>query len=119
MPNKKILVADDDSGIVDVMQIVLEDDGFDAITTMDGSSILKLCEQKPDLIFLDIWMSGINGNIICKQLKMSNEFNHIPVIMFSANRNTKQISIECGANDFLAKPFEIAELLRLAHKYTL
>lgn len=119
MPDKKILVADDDSGIVDVMQIVLEDDGFDVITTMDGLNILKLCEQKPDLIFLDIWMSGINGNIICKQLKMSDKFKHIPVIMFSANRNTKQISIECGADDFLAKPFEIGELLRLAHKYTL
>ncbi len=118
MPDKKILVADDDSGIVDVMQIVLEDDGFDVFTTMDGLNILKLCEQKPDLIFLDIWMSGINGNIICKQLQMSDKFKRIPVIMFSANRNTKQISIDCGADDFLAKPFEIGELLRLAHKYT-
>ncbi len=119
MPDKKILVADDDSGIVDVMQIVLEDEGFDVITTMDGSNILKLCEQKPDLIFLDIWMSGINGNIICSQLKADDRLKHIPVIMFSANRNTKQISIDCGADDFLAKPFEITELLRLAHKYTL
>lgn len=118
MANKKILVADDDAGIVDVMQIVLSDEGYDVITTMNGNNILKLCEQKPDLIFLDIWMSGIDGNIICRQLKANEQLRHIPVIMFSANRDTRQISIECGADDFLAKPFDINELVRLAHKYT-
>lgn len=118
MSSKKILVADDDPGIVDVMQIVLEDEGYEVITTMDGQKILALSEQNPDLIFLDIWMSGMDGNIICRQLKANEKLKHIPVIMFSANRDTKQISIECGADDFLSKPFEIAELLRLAKKYT-
>ena len=118
MSIKKILVADDDAGIVDVMQIVLEDEGFEVIATMNGSNIFKLCEQKPDLIFLDIWMSGMDGNIICRQLKADEKLKHIPVIMFSANRDIKQIAFESGADDFLAKPFEIAELTRLAYKYT-
>lgn len=118
MHNKKILVADDDPGIVDVMKIVLEDEGYDVIATLDGKNILKLCEQNPDLIFLDIWMSGVDGNIICREIKANEELKHIPVVMFSANRDTEQISIECGADDFLSKPFEITELLTLARKHT-
>jgi len=118
MPLKKILVADDNSGIVDVMQIVLENEGFEVITTMNGNNILELCEQKPDLIFLDIWMSGVDGNIICKQIKAHEGYKYIPVIIFSANKNTKQISIDCGADGFLSKPFELSELLSIAHKHT-
>ncbi|MGH2565015.1 MAG: response regulator, partial [Ginsengibacter sp.] len=63
MPAKRILVADDDPGIVDVMKIVLEDEGFDVIITVNGRNIMKLCEQRPDLIFLDLWMSGVDGNV--------------------------------------------------------
>ena len=66
MHKKKILVADDDPGIVDAMQILLEDEGYDVITTMDGENIFKMYEQNPDLVFLDIWMSGVNGNTVAK-----------------------------------------------------
>jgi CheY-like chemotaxis protein len=119
MPGKKILVAEDDSGIVDVMKIVLENDGFEVITTMNGNNILKICEQKPDLIFLDIWMSGVDGNEICKQLKANINFKDIPVIIFSANKDTKQIAADCGADGFLSKPFELSELLNLAYRHTM
>ncbi|MDQ6844943.1 MAG: response regulator [Bacteroidota bacterium] len=115
---KKILVADDDAGIVDVMQILLEDDGFFVITTMDGKKVKLLCKENPDMIFLDIWMSGVDGKVICKELKADPKTSNIPVVMFSANRDTKEIALECGANDFILKPFEIEELLALAHKYT-
>ena len=115
---KKILVADDDPGIVDVMQILLEDDGYEVITTMDGRKIKTLCKKKPDLIFLDIWMSGMDGKIICKELKADPSTTNIPVVMFSANRDTKEIALECGADNFILKPFEISDLLAMAHKYT-
>ena len=115
---KKILVADDDPGIVDVMQILLEDDGFEVILTMDGKKVKTLCRQNPDMIFLDIWMSGMDGKIICKELKSDPYTRSIPVVLFSANRDTKEIAVECGADDFILKPFEIIDLLALAHKYT-
>jgi CheY-like chemotaxis protein len=118
MPAKKILVADDDSGILDVMQILLEDEGFEVITTLNGDNILKLCDQKPDLIFLDVRMSGVSGNIICRQIKMDSDFRNIPVIIFSATRNIKQVAIDCGADGFLSKPFELNELLKMAHEHT-
>ncbi|MEP6583985.1 MAG: response regulator [Ginsengibacter sp.] len=115
---KTILVADDDPGIVDVMQILLEDEGYSVITTLDGKKVKTLCKQKPDMIFLDIWMSGIDGKIICRELKADPSTNQIPVVLFSANRDTKEIAFECGADDFILKPFEIIDLLKLAHKYT-
>jgi CheY-like chemotaxis protein len=118
MLRKKILVADDNAGIVDVMKMVFENEGFDVITTLNGNNILKLCEEKPDIIFLDVWMSGVDGNDICKQIKTNDGFNNIPVIIFSASRKIKQIAIDCGADDFLSKPFELKQLLSITHKYT-
>ncbi len=58
MSKKKILVADDDPGIVDAMQILLEDGGYEVIITMDGENIIKMYDQNPDLVFfghLDEW----------------------------------------------------------------
>jgi CheY-like chemotaxis protein len=118
MSRRKILVADDNAAIVDVMKIVLEREGFEVITTLNGKNIVKLCEQKPDLIFLDIWMSGADGNVLCKQIKENEDFKHIPVVIFSASRKIKQIAIECGAEDFLSKPFDLKELLKVVHKHT-
>ena len=117
MTKKKILVADDDTGIVDAMQILLEDEGYDVITTLDGEKVMGLYEQKPDLVFLDIWMSGVNGKSICRLLKANEKTKNVPVIMFSANRDTGDIAADCGADGYLAKPFEIRELLDLVKKY--
>ena len=117
MAKKKILVADDDSGIVDAMQILLEDEGYDVITTMNGENIRDMYEQKPDLVFLDIWMSGINGSTICQKLKADEKTSNVPVIMFSANRDTHDIAKQCGADGFLSKPFEIKELLQIVNRF--
>jgi DNA-binding response OmpR family regulator len=85
---------------------------------MDGKKVRGLCKSNPDLIFLDIWMSGMDGKIICKELKSNPATSDIPVVLFSANRDTREISKECGADDYILKPFEVKELLALAHKYT-
>ncbi len=114
---KTILVADDDLAIVEAMQMLLEDDGYNVITTLDGKEVKKLCDKKPDLIFLDIWMSGVDGKEVCRQIKSDPATKKIPVVMFSANRDTREISLQCGADDFILKPFEIKDLLALVHKY--
>lgn len=109
---KKILVADDDQSILDVMKITLEDiGGYEVLTTTDGESVLELGEL-PDLILLDLWMSGIDGREICKSLKEDQRTRHLPVIIFSANRDVKEISESAGANDYIAKPFQIDDLLK-------
>lgn len=107
----KILVADDDPAIVDAVQMVLEDEGYQVETTVDGTTEKRVDEGRPDLILLDIWMSGVDGRDICRRLKAKEETAGIPVIMVSANRDTEALARECGANDFLPKPFDIDVLL--------
>jgi CheY-like chemotaxis protein len=113
---KKVLIADDDPAILDALQLMLEDEGYDVRTSENGESIKQL-KDFPDVLLLDIWMSGIDGRDICKALKSSEETKHIPVIMISANRDTEQIAREAGADDFLTKPFEMDQLLEKVKKY--
>ncbi len=109
--SKKILIADDDPAIVDALQFMLEEVGYTVETTVDGDKVLRMADSKPDLLLLDIWMSGQDGRIICKELKNRNETKNIPVIMISANKDTEKFSKQAGANDFISKPFEMDELL--------
>ena len=118
MNKKKVLVADDDPSIVDVMEILLVDNGYEVLITQNPDKIDVLVKQMPDIIFLDIWMSGVSGNDVCQRIKSNDLSKHIPVIMFSANRDTKEIALQCGANGFIAKPFEITEILNVIEKFT-
>lgn len=109
---KKILVADDDPNILDVMKIMLEDvGGYEVTTTMDGEYVLNLKNEHPDLILLDLWMSGMDGGKICKTLKDNEQTKDIPLIIFSANRDVATISRSAGADDYIAKPFQMSDLL--------
>ena len=115
--NKKILVADDDAAIVDAIQLILEDAGYTVETTMNGEDVTKLDHNFPNLILLDIWMSGQDGRTICQHLKSCNETKHIPIVMISANKDTAQIAQNAGADGFITKPFEMDELLNKVAKY--
>jgi DNA-binding response OmpR family regulator len=108
---KKILVADDDPAILHSLQMLLEDEGYQVETTVDGATIGDAQGFRPDLILLDIWMSGMDGREICRQLKSRDNTKGIPIVMISANRDTEQIARQAGADDFIAKPFDIDELL--------
>jgi DNA-binding response OmpR family regulator len=112
MKQKKIMIADDDPGIVDAVEMLLEFEGYTVTSTVDGSTVLDMKEELPDLLLLDIWMSGEDGRDICKKLKSENITKNIPVIMISASRDIKASAMAAGADDFLAKPFEMDELLR-------
>jgi DNA-binding response OmpR family regulator len=118
MTKKKILVADDDSAIVDVLQILLEDQGYEVLATLNAEDIEALMKKGPDMVLLDIWMSGVNGKDICMKIKAKDTTKDIPVIMFSANRDTKDIALQCGADGFICKPFEINELIDIVKKFT-
>lgn len=119
--HKKILVVDDDPDILDATQFILEDTGYQVTTTEKGEDVENLHTANnhlPDLIILDVLLSGKDGRIICKQLKDHQKTKQIPVLMISAHPDAKRTSLEAGANAFLAKPFEIDDLLSLVTKYT-
>lgn len=113
------MIADDDPGIVDAVEMLLEFEGYEVTSTVDGATVLDMKEELPDLLLLlDIWMSGEDGRDICKKLKKDELTKGIPVIMISASRDVRDSAIAAGADDFLAKPFEIDELLQKIARFT-
>ncbi|MDQ3014748.1 MAG: response regulator [bacterium] len=118
MPShKKILIAEDDRAIVEAMTMILEDAGYVVSATMDGHTVLQLKHDLPDLILLDVWMSGIDGREVCKKMKSQKNTKNIPIILVSANRDVDVIAQEAGANGFLAKPFELKKLLGIVEEH--
>lgn len=116
--HKKIMIADDDPGIVDAVEMLLEFEGYEVTSTINGSTVLDMKDELPDLLLLDIWMSGSDGRDICKKLKHEVITKNIPVIMISASKDIKESAMASGADDFLAKPFEITELLSKIERLT-
>jgi DNA-binding response OmpR family regulator len=108
---KKIMIADDDPGIVDAVEIILDFEGYEVSSTFNGAAVLDMKTEFPDLLLLDIWMSGSDGRDICRELKHRSDTRAIPIIMISASRDIERSAYEAGADDFLAKPFEIDDLL--------
>jgi DNA-binding response OmpR family regulator len=108
---KKIMIADDDPGIVDAVEIMLDFEGYEVSSTVNGATLLDMQTEFPDLLLLDIWMSGFDGRDICRELKQKKDTKGIPIIMISASRDIERSAYEAGADDFLAKPFEIDDLL--------
>ncbi|MBA2248725.1 MAG: response regulator transcription factor [Chitinophagaceae bacterium] len=108
----KILVVDDDVDILAVMEILFTMKGFDVeVTAKWENTFDKIKSFNPDLILLDVLISGNDGRTICKQLKAEEETKQIPVIMFSAHPSAAATIAEYGADDFIAKPFDVNDLL--------
>lgn len=117
---QNILVVDDDPDILDAVRYTLEDAGYTVTVTEKAEYAENLHDKNgglPALIILDVLLSGKDGRTICKKLKNQVETKHIPIIMISAYPDAEKSIKEVGANDFLAKPFEIADLLSTVRKY--
>ena len=114
----KILIVDDDEGILDAISLILEDEGYTIATVSDGNLVIKkVAGFKPDLILLDVLLSGTDGREISKKLKSDGETKHIPIIMISAHPGAKKTLKKYGANAFLSKPFGADDLLKMIKKY--
>ncbi len=117
MQKYKIMIADDDPGIVDAIQMLLEYEGYEVRTTVNGATVNDMQDEFPDLLLLDIWMSGQDGRVICKKLKESENTKDVPVIMISASNELRKSAQDAGADDFLEKPFEMDHLLLKIKKF--
>lgn len=115
---KHIFIVDDDEAILDVIKIILEDKGYKTTVVTDANNLLrKIRASHPDLILLDIWLAGTDGISITKKIKINESLKKIPIIMISANNQGKQIALHNGADGFIAKPFEIDELLNVVNRH--
>ena len=115
--SKRILIADDDPGIGDMLQMMLEEAGYDVEIQGDGHAVQQMQRPFPDLLFLDIRLSGTDGRTICRYLKSQEATHALPIILLSASKSIRQIAKEAGADAFLAKPFEMQDMLTLVETY--
>jgi DNA-binding response OmpR family regulator len=115
--SKKILIIEDDTDILDMMPYILRDEGYDVVTAVDCAPIAEVSLLKPGLILLDNRLGEGEGADACKQLKADASTAHIPVVIVSANMQLAKLSQESHADDYLAKPFDISELITMAKKY--
>ena len=101
----KILIADDEQEIRDVLRLYLEKDGYEVTEAQDGLETMKLLgEQEYDLLLLDIMMPGMDGYRVLRNIR---EKNNVPVIMLSAKgtESDKILGLDLGADDYITKPF--------------
>ena len=109
---KKILVVDDDIDILTVVQLVLDSNGFEVVAISDWQQIYTQIEAfNPDLILLDVSLGTQDGRNICKNLKSDKLTKDISIILFSANHNVEKSIVECMADSFISKPFDINDLI--------
>jgi DNA-binding response OmpR family regulator len=113
--SKRILAVDDDSDILDVIRIILEEEGYEVFTLANAKYVFEEVKQShPDLILLDVMLGGLDGRDICRALKEHISFRYIPVVMISASHNLDTLLLSPGAPDnFLAKPFDIDHLVEM------
>jgi len=110
---QRILAVDDDKDILEVLEFILEDSGYNVRTLSEGRNLLaEIKNYDPDLILLDVMLGGLDGRELCREIKTNAETRHIPVILFSAGHNiARLIHQQFAPNAFLEKPFDISTLL--------
>ena len=109
--NKKILVVDDESAILQTLRFNLERSGYTVVTASDGRGAVSMAQREsPDLIVLDIMLPVLDGIEACKEIR---KFSSVPIIMLTAKDQEidKVLALELGADDYVTKPFALHEFL--------
>ena len=110
--NKKtVLIVDDETTIVDILQHNLEKEGYETLVANDGVTAVNIAlEQRPNIILLDIMLPKMDGLTVCKKIRTTL---NIPIIMLTAKEEEidKILGLELGADDYVTKPFGIRELI--------
>jgi len=107
----KILIAEDEPTLVLTLKYNLEREGYAVLSATDGEAAIAAARKtRPDLIVLDVMMPGLNGLEVCRILRKEM---HIPILILSArgDETDKTAGLEAGADDYVTKPFSMAELI--------
>ncbi|MFL5714297.1 MAG: response regulator [Chloroflexota bacterium] len=114
IPERPILVVDDDAKIVRLVRTYLERDGFSVVTAADGPAALEAIEtHRPALVVLDLMLPELDGRAVIRAVRRDEEAGRTPIIILSARGSTldRIAGLEDGADDYLPKPFSPAELV--------
>lgn len=108
---KKILIIEDEKTLARLLELALTHEGYETKIEYDGvGGLVDVSCYEPDLILLDLMLPGMDGIEICCKVR---EFSFVPILMLTAKDETadKVTGLDCGANDYMTKPFEMEELL--------
>ncbi len=111
---KKIFAIDDEPDILELLSINIKKAGYDVETFEDSESLMKRLESKiPDLMVLDVMLPEVDGFEICRNIRNSNRYKQIPILMLTARGEVtdKILGLEFGADDYMIKPFSPRELV--------
>ena len=111
MTMTKIMVADDNKDICELLRLYLEKEQYTVVIANDGNeAVAKFSTEMPDLILLDIMMPGLDGWQVCREIRKKS---NVPIIMITAKGETfdKVLGLELGADDYVVKPFEAKEIV--------
>lgn len=114
MAKKKILVVDDETDLLDLIEYNLTKENFEVVTATDGlKGIKKAKAEKPDLVLLDIMMPKLNGLEVCDMMRNDSELKDIPIIFLTArsDERTEVEGLNTGADDFMTKPISTVKLV--------
>jgi diguanylate cyclase (GGDEF)-like protein len=113
-PQWRILIADDDPYIRQLLELALSEDGYEVISAIDGHELVRLAQDRaPSLILVDLAMPRMDGYEAIRQLRNDTRTAHVPMLILTARTDAKDIvtGFETGADDYIAKPFDLIELL--------
>ena len=109
-----VLIVDDEAAIVTMLRYNLEKEGFAVSEAADGEEALtRISERKPDVVLLDWMLPLVSGIEVCRQIRRSAELRNLPIIMLTARgeESDRVRGLNCGADDYVTKPFSPAELV--------
>jgi len=111
--NKKILVLDDDTDILEIISLILSEAGYETKALDCGEAVFEdIANFQPDLVLMDVMLANMDGRTICKHIKDNPLTSHLPVILISGTHDLAESLHAPGApNDFVSKPFDIDHLL--------
>lgn len=110
----KIMIVEDEAGLVTLLKYNLEKQGYETLSVMDGKDVMTAAMvEKPDLILLDWMLPNVSGIDLCREIRKSYELRNTPIIMLTARADEadKVRGLSYGADDYMTKPYSIPELM--------
>jgi two-component system, OmpR family, phosphate regulon response regulator PhoB len=108
---KKVLIIENDQDIRHIVAFILEEQGFAILSIPEPEDLLEIVHFAPDVVLLDEFINAKPGHRLCRKIKQVTALATVPVIILSTSNDIELIAIECDANDYISKPFDVEDMV--------